>query len=126
MLKNILSVKHSVHFDLTFAFLFDVKTSIFGCVHSVCFNTKCPCFIICENYFLFFTCFKRVNFLEPCCPILFAALDLLDQQTTQFDFSLSTLFVVFTSWDYQCNLYTQNNMLLQFLFQFLSVLFLIV
>ena len=35
--KNILSVKHSAHFDFSFAFLFHIKTRIFGCVDSVCF-----------------------------------------------------------------------------------------
>ena len=47
---------------------------------------RCHFFVIRKNYFFaLYFCFKN--------------LDLLDQQTTQFDFSLSTLFVIFTSCD---------------------------
>ena len=37
----------------TFSFLFDIKTSIFRCVHSVCFLQflQCPCFIISFYWF---------------------------------------------------------------------------
>ena len=48
--KNVLSVKHSAHFDFTFPFLFDIKTSIFGCwmcTFSVLFT------IFTKNVFLF-------------------------------------------------------------------------
>ena len=43
------------------------------------FCNKYVCFVICENYFLFFTRFKKVHFLESqstrvafCCPISFS------------------------------------------------------
>ena len=64
-------------------------------------NNKYACFAIYRNYFLFF---KSTNFddyfvfelfLLLC--FCFKNLDLLDQQSTQFDFSLSTLFVILTS-----------------------------
>ena len=57
----------------------------------------------------------------------FKNLDLAFLQTTQFDFSLSTLFVIFTSCGQKLcvNLYTLNNTLFQVLFQLLLVLFLI-
>ena len=31
--KNALSVKHSMRFDFSFAFLSDIKTAFFGCVY---------------------------------------------------------------------------------------------
>ena len=87
-----------MHFDFTFLiftfilllflifyFNFDIKTSIFGClfldVLNECvfynFHNKFACFVIYENRFLFFTCFKRVDFLEAGCPILFFVVVLL-------------------------------------------------
>ena len=55
------------------------------------FHNKFPCFIICKNYF-FFLFSLTIYFLFLC--FCFKNLDL---QITQFDFSLSTLFVSFTS-----------------------------
>ena len=67
-----------------------------------------------------------LNFLLLC--FCFKNLDFLDQQPTQFDFSISTLFVnfIFVAKNYECNLYNPNNTLLPFLSQFLSHLFLVV
>ena len=65
-------------------------------------NNKYACFVIYRNYILFF---KSTNFndyfvfelfLLLC--FCFKSLDLSDRQSTPFDFSLSTLFVTFTSY----------------------------
>ena len=82
------------------------------------------CFVIFENYLTIYVA-TEIIFLMLC--FCFKNLDFLDRQTTHFDFPLSTLFLIFTSCGlkYRCNLYTLNNTLLQFLFQFLLVLFLI-
>ena len=64
-------------------------------------SNKYACFVIYRNYFLFFKSTSFDNyfvfelFLLLC--FCFKNLDLLDQQSIQFDFYLSSLFVIFTS-----------------------------
>ena len=64
------------------------------------FTIHMQVFVACKNHFFdFYWVWKFMlslnHFLLLC--FCFKNLDLLDQQTTQFDFSLSTLFVNFTS-----------------------------
>ena len=80
--KKVLLVKQIVHFDFPLILLNFFENVLPVCFYS--FYNKFACFVICKNYFLFLCfCFKN--------------LDLFDQQTIQLDFSLSTLFVIFTS-----------------------------
>ena len=84
-IKDLL-VKHSAYFDFHLILFFEIKTNFFGNVLSACFFTvfTTNLLVTCKNNFsLLCFCFKN--------------LDLLDRQTTQFDFSLRTLFVIFTS-----------------------------
>ena len=83
--QTVSSLRFSVDFILFYSWFY--SGLIFYEIHDLCvfysFHNKYACFLICENYFLLCFCFKN--------------LDLLDWQTIQFDFSLSTLFVIFTS-----------------------------
>ena len=83
---------------------FEIGTNFFGNVVLVCFlhfYSNFACFVICKNYFLFSIWFENLCCLElflcVCVCFCFKNLHLLDQQTTPFYFSLSILFVIFTS-----------------------------
>ena len=79
-------VKHSTHFYFSLILFFEIKINFLETYYLYIFHifyNKFVCFVIGKNYF-FLLCFCFKN------------LDLLDWQTTQFDFSLSTLFVIFT------------------------------
>ena len=70
--KNALSVKHSAILLLLLCLILRLiyLDAYIQCVFCS-FHNNFVCVVICENYFLFFTCFKRVDFLEPYCPTLF-------------------------------------------------------
>ena len=80
------------HFDFSLITFFEIGTNFFLLfVSCVCFYgvyNEFACFLTRENYFLFFIGFirfKQVDFLEPCCPILFF-------NATPFMFLLSVFF----------------------------------
>ena len=91
LLKNVLSFK-----QIWLCFWLWLCTFWLGYAHSVClyrFYNKYACFLIYKNYFLFFTCFKKVDFLDSqpahidfCWCILFS-------NATPFMFFLSVFFL---------------------------------
>ena len=107
---KVLSVKQITHFGFPLILFFEIRTNLFGNVLLACFFTvfmiNLYVFITCKNYFCFllrlysFTktddlYWRKILLLLLC--FCFKNPYLLDRQATQFNFSLSTLFLIFIS-----------------------------
>ena len=99
------------------------------------FYNKYACFVTCKNYFCVLLVLKSTNWrfvlrliIFCCCFSCFKILDLLDRQIAQFDFSVSTLFVIFTFCGLKLSVYSLHpkQYVVPGFFQALLVLFLIV
>ena len=114
--SNFINKSPFSHINSTFGFplilFFEIKTNFFWkrvtCVFFYSFYNKYASFVICKNDFCFLLVLEKYKLaiyvavqLVFILVFLFKNLDLIDPQTTQFDFSLSNLWfkiisVIFT------------------------------